>query len=209
MKYQQVVDIRDLGETLITSLFKDGRLKSISDIYSLQVEDLVPYFLNEESMEADKKSLGAEKVYNSIQNHRRMRLATFIGAFDIEGIEEYYVLPSNNAFFVAYDGDKIVATAAIRAYDKDYELFRGIYTKEDTASIWRLMVDEKYRRHGLARRLVGVMEDFARKKGYDRVYLHTHRYLEAAIAFWESVGYEITVQEDDYDETNHMIKVLN
>lgn len=88
LKYQQVVDIRDLGETLITSLFNDGRLKSISDIYSLQIEDLVPYFLNEESMEADKKSLGAEKVYNSIQNHRRMRLATFVGAFDIEGVGE-------------------------------------------------------------------------------------------------------------------------
>ena len=88
LKYQQVVDIRDLGETLIISLFNDGRLKSISDIYSLQIEELVPYFLNEESMEADKKSLGAEKVYNSIQNHRRMRLATFVGAFDIEGVGE-------------------------------------------------------------------------------------------------------------------------
>ena len=88
LKFQQVVDIRDLGETLITSLFNDGRLKSISDIYSLQIEELVPYFLNEESMEADKKSLGAEKVYNSIQNHRRMRLATFVGAFDIEGVGE-------------------------------------------------------------------------------------------------------------------------
>ena len=88
LKYQQVADIRDLGETLITSLFNDGRLKSISDIYSLQVEDLVPYFLNEESMEADKKSLGAQKVYNSIQSHRRMRLATFVGAFDIEGVGE-------------------------------------------------------------------------------------------------------------------------
>ncbi len=88
LKYQQVVDIRDLGETLITSLFKDGRLKSISDIYSLQVEDLVPYFLNEESMEADKKSLGAQKVYNSIQSHRRLRLASFVGAFDIEGVGE-------------------------------------------------------------------------------------------------------------------------
>ena len=46
LKFQQVADIRDLGETLITSLFNDKRLKSISDIYSLQVEDLVPYFLN-------------------------------------------------------------------------------------------------------------------------------------------------------------------
>ena len=128
--------------------------------------------------------------------------------YDIEGIEEYYILPLNNAFFVAYDGDMIVATAAIRAYDRDYEFFKGLYTKEDTASIWRLMVDEKYRRHGLARSLVNTMEDFAHKKGYARIYLHTHRYLEAAMAFWESLGYEITIQEDDYDETNHMIKVL-
>lgn len=88
LKYQQVVDIRDLGVTLITDLFNDKRLKSVSDIYSLQVEDLIPYFLNEESMEADKKSLGAEKVYKSIQAHRNMKLSTFVGAFDIEGIGE-------------------------------------------------------------------------------------------------------------------------
>ncbi len=88
LKFQNVVDIRDLGTTLITDLFKDGRLKSISDIYTLSQEDLVPYFLNEESMEADKKSLGAQKVYNSIQSHRNMKLATFIAGFDIEGIAE-------------------------------------------------------------------------------------------------------------------------
>lgn len=128
--------------------------------------------------------------------------------YDIEWIEEYYILPPNNTFFVAYDEDKMVATAAIRAYDRDYEFFRGIYTKEDTASIWRLMVDEDYRRHGLARRLVNEMEDFAREKGYTRIYLHTHRYLDAAMAFWKSLGYEITVEEDDYDETNHMVKNL-
>ena len=88
LKFQDLVDIRDLGTTLITDLFKDGRLKSISDIYSLSQEDLVPYFLNEESMEAEKKSLGAQKVYNSIQSHRNMKLATFVAGFDIEGIAE-------------------------------------------------------------------------------------------------------------------------
>ena len=128
--------------------------------------------------------------------------------YDIEGIREYYILPSNNAIFVAYDGDKIVATAAIRAYDKDYEFFRGIYTKENTASIWRLMVDEDYRRQGLARRLVNLIEEFAREHGYVIVYLNTHRYLDSAMVFWESLGYEITVEEDDYDETNHMVKNL-
>ena len=88
LKFQQVVDIRDLGETLVTQLFKDGRLKSISDIYSLQVEELVPYFLNEESLEAEKRSLGAEKVYKSIQAHKNMTLPVFLAGFDIEGFGE-------------------------------------------------------------------------------------------------------------------------
>lgn len=126
--------------------------------------------------------------------------------YDIEGLEEYYILPVRNNFFVAFDEDNIVATAAIRAYDKDYDLFKGVYTSQDTASIWRLMVDKDYRRHGLARLLVGKIEDFARKEGYDKIYLHTHRYLDAAIPFWKALGYEITIEEDDYDETSHMVK---
>ena len=88
LKWQNLVDIRDLGETLITSLFNDGLLTSITDIYRLSVEDLIPYFLNEESIEAEKKSLGAEKVYNSIQSHRKMKLSTFLAGFDIEGFGE-------------------------------------------------------------------------------------------------------------------------
>ena len=88
LKFVQVIDIRDLGETLITQLFKDGRLKKISDIYSLKVEELVPYFLNEESMEAEKRSLGAEKVYKSIQAHTNMSLPVFLAGFDIEGFGE-------------------------------------------------------------------------------------------------------------------------
>ena len=88
LKFVQVVDIRDLGETLITQLFNDARLKKISDIYSLQVEELVPYFLNEESMEAEKRSLGAEKVYKSIQAHKEMSLPVFLAGFDIEGFGE-------------------------------------------------------------------------------------------------------------------------
>ena len=88
LKFVQTVDIRDLGETLVTSLFNDKVLKSVSDIYSLSQEDLIPYFLNEESIEAEKKSLGAEKVYKSIQSHRNMKLAVFLAAFDIQDFGE-------------------------------------------------------------------------------------------------------------------------
>lgn len=128
--------------------------------------------------------------------------------YDIDGLEEYYLRPSRNSFFIAFDSDKIVATAAIRAYDKDYDFFKDDYSKDDTASIWRLMVDEEYRRYGIASKLVNAIEDFAKDEGYGRIYLNTHRYLDAALPFWKSRGYEITVEEDDYDETTHMIKNL-
>ena len=129
--------------------------------------------------------------------------------YDIDGMDEYYLLPPANNFYIVLDGDEIIATAAIRAYDVDNELFRGIYSKDDTASIWRLMVDKNYRRHGIARKLVIIMEEFAKDVGYDKIYLHTHRYLESGIPFWTSAGYEITIEEDDYDETTHMIKYLS
>ena len=90
LKWASVIDIRDLGETLITSLFKNGRVRSISDLYTLTAEDLKPYFLNEEN--ADKKdSLGAQKVYDSIQAHRNVALSAFVAGFDIEGIGETMV----------------------------------------------------------------------------------------------------------------------
>ena len=91
LKWTAVLDIRDLGETLVTALFKKGDVKSISDLYSLDEKTLVPYFLNEESIQQEKKSLGAQKVFASIQAHRNVSLSKFIAGFDIEGIGETVV----------------------------------------------------------------------------------------------------------------------
>ena len=61
LKWVSVVDIRDLGETLVTELFNTKKVTSITDIYSLTVEDLTPYFLDEESIKKEKKSI----LYNN------------------------------------------------------------------------------------------------------------------------------------------------
>lgn len=91
LKWVDVAGIRDLGETLVTSLFNKGILNSISDIYTLDVQTLTPFFLNEESINLDKKSLGAAKVLASVESHRNLTLAKFIAGFDIEGIGETVV----------------------------------------------------------------------------------------------------------------------
>lgn len=88
LKWINVVDIRDLGETLVTQLFNKGDVKSVADIYRLTEDILTPYFLNADSMEKEKDSLGAKKVFESIQAHKKMSLAVFIAGLDIEGIGE-------------------------------------------------------------------------------------------------------------------------
>ncbi len=87
-KWIQVCDLRDVGDTLITQLFNSNVVKSISDLYKLTVDVLTPFFLNEESISQEKKSLGAEKVYNSIQSRKNISLSKFIAGLDIEGIGE-------------------------------------------------------------------------------------------------------------------------
>ena len=88
LKWVSVVDIRDLGETLVVSLFESGIVRSISDFYRLKEKDLVPFFLNEQSIAMEKESLGAKKVLKSINDSKNVSLQAFIAGFDIEGIGE-------------------------------------------------------------------------------------------------------------------------
>ena len=68
---------------------------------------------------------------------------------DIVKMDEYYINPKINNFFVAYgETGEIIATIGIRAYDKDFPEFRQLYSKDTTSSIWRLFVDERFRRCG-------------------------------------------------------------
>jgi DNA ligase (NAD+) len=79
-KWVDVLDIRDLGVTLIKRLFDSGRLRSVTDIYTLKPEELA---------ELDRMGeRSAEKVCRSIQGRRSISLAAFIAGFDIEGIGE-------------------------------------------------------------------------------------------------------------------------
>ena len=90
-KWIKVIDIRDFGVTLLKTLFEKGRLKSISDIYTLTEDDLTQVFLNEESLAKEKESLGAKKVLSSIKNHTEVSLSTYLAGFDIEGMGEVQI----------------------------------------------------------------------------------------------------------------------
>ena len=128
---------------------------------------------------------------------------------DIMNLEKYYVTPKKNNFYVAYlENGEIIATIGIRAYDKDFPEFRHLYSKETTSSIWRLFVDRRCRRCGLASKLFTIAENFANEVGYDDIYLHTHKTLDGAIEFWSKMGFVVALDANDELETVHMDKII-
>ncbi len=103
---------------------------------------------------------------------------------DIMNMEEYYINPKRNNFYVAYaETGEIIATIGIRSYDKNFPAFKHIYSKDTTSSIWRLFVDERYRRCGLASKMFCVAENFANTSGFNDIYLHTHKNLKVLFNF--------------------------
>lgn len=128
---------------------------------------------------------------------------------DIMNMEEYYICPEKNNFFVAYlETGEIIATIGLRAYDKDFPEFKHLYSEDATSSIWRLFVAEKYRRCGLASRMFSVAENFANEMEYNEIYLHTHKTLPGALEFWTKMGFVVALDSNDELETVHMDKKI-
>lgn len=129
---------------------------------------------------------------------------------DVVNLEEFYINPDKNNFFVAYTEDgEIIATIGIRAYDKDFPEFRHLYSEKYTSSIWRLFVDRRCRRCGLASKMFTIAENFANEVGYDNIYLHTHKNLDGAIKFWTKMGFVVVLDAEDDLETVHMDKKIH
>jgi DNA ligase (NAD+) len=79
-KWTGVLDIRELGDKLLRQLFDSGRIRHISDLYTLNAEELADY----ERM----GELSAAKVLRHIMAPRALSLAKFIAGFDFDGVAE-------------------------------------------------------------------------------------------------------------------------
>ena len=79
---------------------------------------------------------------------------------------------------------------------------------DNTSSIWRLFVDERCRRCGLASKMFAIAENFAIKSSYENIYLHTHKTLDGALEFWTKMGFAVSLDSNDELETVHMDKKI-
>jgi DNA ligase (NAD+) len=79
-KWAAVLDIRELGEKLIRRLFDMGRLRQISDLYTLETPELAALDRMGE--------ISAAKVIRHIRGARELSLAAFVAGFDLDGVGE-------------------------------------------------------------------------------------------------------------------------
>ena len=128
---------------------------------------------------------------------------------DIKNLSDYYIQPEKNIFFFAVDSDKdkVVGTCGVREYDKNYNIQDREYNPTDTASIWRLFVDNDYRHNGIATKMLEKIEEFC-KKYYKEIYLHTQKDSYGGLAFWLSREYQIVEETNDEYGTIHLEKIL-
>lgn len=80
-------------------------------------------------------------------------------------------------FYVAFDGDRGVATGGLRPIDETH------------GEVKRMYVDPAYRGSGVATRMLRVLEQDARDRGWDRLVLETGDTMLPAQRFYTREGY--------------------
>ncbi|MCK4516954.1 MAG: DNA ligase (NAD(+)) LigA, partial [Spirochaetaceae bacterium] len=101
-KWLDVLDIRDFGDVILGKLFEAGRVRTIADLYRLDVDVLVDFERMGETL--------ARKILRNLHQIREIPLARFVAGFNIEGVGELIMAKAVNA---GYDTlEKLMSTTA-------------------------------------------------------------------------------------------------
>ena len=113
------------------------------------------------------------------------------------------------ALFIALNrDDDVVGVIALSSYDDRINSMKGRYTEGNVAEVSRCYVHEAYRRCGIGAHLFGLACSFAKIRGYEMLYLHTHYFLPGGFDFWQKMGFEITLEEGGVWQTVHMERLV-
>lgn len=103
---------------------------------------------------------------------------------DLDDVAAAYPV-AGGAFLVAEIGGVLAGTGAL------------VVLAPGTSRIVRMSVDAAWRRRGIARRLVGVLLDEARRRGCGRVVVATTPSWASAIALYQQCGFVQYARDDD------------
>ena len=108
-KWVSILDIRELGDKLLRQLYESGRVKNISDLYTLTAKELSEF----ERM----GEISAAKVIRHIKTQRQLPLQKFTAGLNMEGV-----------------GELIMERAVLAGYDTLEKLKKA--TVSDLSKIW-------------------------------------------------------------------------
>ncbi|WP_288177516.1 GNAT family N-acetyltransferase [Blautia hydrogenotrophica] len=100
---------------------------------------------------------------------------------------------------VAYDNDIPVGCVSLKKYDNK------------SAEVKRVFIKQEYRSKGISRKLIGLLENIVREKGYNCLILESGAPLVAATALYGKIGYKVIPnygQYKDMPESICMKKIL-
>ncbi len=101
---------------------------------------------------------------------------------ELDHLSKYYnMLPDKRHYFIVTDSDgQILGGCGIAEFD-------GF---DNCAELQKLYLTDAAKGKGISKYLVQIVEDYARKAGYKKLYLETHTNLEIAIRLYERVGFQ-------------------
>lgn len=107
---------------------------------------------------------------------------------DLRSFKQLYLDEQAGTFLQARDSNgKLVGVIGMLAYD--YRFLHLDLDARKTVEVARLFVDSDYRRSGLGTALFRQLTTVAKQKAVERLYLHTHPFLEGAHEFWLKQGF--------------------
>lgn len=136
-------------------------------------------------------------VYTDGKNQDFVALCHALDAYlnNIVGGEEnraqyipYNALDDIHDAIVIYDGDKAIGCASFKRYDNE------------CAEVKRVFICEKYRGQGLAKKLMELLEQAAREKGYSYFILESGEILVEAMSLYRKIGYKVIPNYGQYKD---------
>lgn len=122
---------------------------------------------------------------------------------DIDRAEQVYN-QSNTNLFVAYAGERIVGTIAIRPFDLKHKDLQQRYQGKHVGAIWRFFIDPEYMHTELVQMLHDKVEQFARHHKYNLLYAHDQIFVPGAITKYIKQEYKPILEEHDQWGTIHL-----
>ncbi|KAK9524855.1 hypothetical protein VZT92_017220 [Zoarces viviparus] len=128
--------------------------------------------------------MGARFYYSRTVIHSYLDCALHT---DMADIEAYYMTPTGSCFWVAVLDGRVVGIVAAQGREDD-----------NTVELQRMSVDSRYRGKGIAKALGRRVLEFAVRNNYAAVVLGTTAVKLAAHKLYESLGFRLTGQSEDY-----------